>query len=694
MTEPDQQDLLVELGCEELPPGTLQQLAEAFCSSVRSQLEAAGIEYRAEDSRVFYTPRRLAFRLAGVAGRQPDQVQERKGPSVAAAFDADGQPTQAALGFARSVDRPVDALDRQKTDKGEWLFCRVESPGKPLGELLFPMLEKALAALPIAKPMRWAAHDYSFVRPVHWLLVLHGDTVVPGRLFGLDAGRATRGHRVHAPGPHAVNHASEYEQVLESARVLVDPELRRERIREAAVQAAGKLGGKARITPALLTEVSHIVEWPVAIPCAFDTGFLEVPPEALIASMEDHQKFFPAEDPDSGALTANFVAIANLESSDPAAVRDGLERVIRPRLADARFFWEQDLQQPLEAYAPRLDEVLFQQELGSVRDKSRRLEKVVAEIAELTGIKSGAAARAATLCKCDLLTQMVNEFPELQGTMGGHYARAGGEPDAVARAIAEHYAPRFAGDDIPGTEPGRLLALADRLDTLVGIFAIGRKPTGSKDPFALRRAALGAVRIMLEAPLAVPLDPLFGAAASALESQVAVPAEQLEEARAFLLARARQHCIDQGHPTRLVNAVFAAPVSTLPDLAARLEALNAFMQLDEAEALVAANKRIGNIIQSAEQDTGDIDEDRLDLPEEKALFEEVIRLEATVVPRFDRGEYDVALAALAALDRVIAPFFDAVMVMDDDAALRHNRLSLLSRLKRLFDRVADLSQAA
>ncbi|NND43960.1 MAG: glycine--tRNA ligase subunit beta [Xanthomonadales bacterium] len=694
MTDSDRQDLLVELGCEELPPGTLQQLAEAFCNGVRSQLEAAGIEYHADDSRVFYTPRRLAFRLAGVAGRQPDQVQERKGPSVAAAFDADGQPTQAALGFARSVDRPVEALDRQKTDKGEWLFCRVENPGKPLGELLFPMLEKALAALPVAKPMRWAAHDYSFVRPVHWLLVLHGDTVVPGRLFGLEAGRETHGHRVHAPGPHAVDRATEYEQVLENARVLVDPELRRERIREAAVKAAREAGAQARITPALLTEVSHIVEWPVAIPCAFDTGFLEVPPEALIASMEDHQKFFPAEDPDSGALTANFVAIANIESNDPGAVRDGLERVIRPRLADARFFWEQDLQQPLEAYAPRLDDVLFQKELGSVSDKSRRLEIIVEQIAELAGIKPDAAARAATLCKCDLLTQMVNEFPELQGTMGGHYARASGEPDAVARAIAEHYAPRFAGDNIPGTEAGRLLALADRLDTLVGIFAIGRKPTGSKDPFALRRAALGAVRIMLEAPLAVPLDPLFGAAAKALQSQVTVPAEHLEEARAFLLARARQHCIDQGHPTRLVNAVFAAPVSTLPDLAARLEALNAFMQLAEAEALVAANKRIGNILQSAEQDAGDIDEDRLDLPEEKALFEEVKRLEATVLPHFDRGEYGVALEALAALDRVIAPFFDAVMVMDDDPVLRHNRLSLLTRLKRLFDRVADLSQAA
>lgn len=695
MAESSHADLLVELGCEELPPGTLRQLAEAFSASVCEQLQAAGVDFDEQGSRVFYTPRRLAFRLASVAGRQPDQVQDRKGPAVSAAFDADGKPTAAAEGFARSVGRSVDELERQRTDKGEWLYCRLETPGKPLRELLYPVLEKALSTLPVAKPMRWAAHDFTFVRPVHWLLVLHGDTVINGKLFGVSAGNSTRGHRAHSPGPHRVKRPVDYESVLESAYVLADPELRRERIATAVEAAGAKGGGAARITDELLNEVNHIVEWPVAVGCSFDEAFLEVPPEALVASMEDHQRFFPVQDVDSGRLAARFVAVANLESRDVGAVRGGLERVIRPRLADARFFWDQDRARPLAGYAEQLDDVLFQKKLGTVGDKSRRLEAFLGEMSELLGHDPEPAQRAARLCKCDLLTQMVGEFPGLQGTMGAYYARAAGEPESVALAIGEHYAPRFAGDAIPTSNAGRVLSLADRLDSLVGLFAIGRRPSGKKDPFALRRAALGAARIMLEAPLALNLDATFRLAAKHLEGQLDVPPEAIDEAQAFLLERVRQHYLELGHVARLVKAAFAAPLTTLPDLDARLQALTGFMELPEAEDLVAANKRIGNILQSSEHPvSAEIDEDLLDLDEEKQLFAEVSRLESVVLPRFEAAEYPLALRELAGLSPVIAPFFDAVMVMDEDPKLRSNRLALLARLKSLFDRVADLSHAA
>ena len=687
-------DLLVELGCEELPPGTLPRLARAFFESVCEQLLFAGLEFDADSSRVFYTPRRLAFRLGAVAGQQPDQSQDRKGPSVDAAFDADGKPTPAATGFARSVGREVEDLERQKTDKGEWLFCRVHKPGQALSELLFPMLDKALSTLPVAKPMRWSSHPWSFVRPVHWLLVLHGAQVLNGQLFGVDASNRTRGHRVHSPGPHEIASANDYEAVLKKARVEVDPELRKQIIRE-AVERAGKQGeNRTRITDALLEEVNNIVEWPVAVACSFDEAFLEVPPEALIASMEDHQKFFPVTNAGGDALTARFVAVANLESRDINAVRDGLERVIRPRLADARFFWEQDLKQPLEDYVPRLDEVMFQKELGSVGDKSRRLEAFSTYIGDVTETGTGQAGRAARLCKCDLLSQMVGEFPALQGVMGAYYASAAGEPDAVATAIREHYSPRYAGDQVPASPDGRLLSLADRLDTLLGIFATGRKPSGNKDPFALRRAALGAARIMLESPLPIALDELFAGAADSLRGQLEITDTHIAEARAFLLERVRHHFLEQGAPARLVSAAFAAPVTTLPDLAARLKALVAFMKLPEAEDLVAANKRIGNILSSdGSEHSGEINEDRLVLPEECALLDEVKRMEKDVLPRFEAAKYSDALHTLAGLNTVIAPFFDAVMVMDEDPVARNNRLSLLSRLKRLFDRVADLSLA-
>jgi glycyl-tRNA synthetase beta chain len=687
-------DLLVELGCEELPPKTLRRLAEAFYSGVCKGLSAAGFDIDPGAGSVLYTPRRMGFRLANVAGKQADQVLERKGPAVSAAFDADGNPTQAALGFARSVGKKPEELERQKTDKGEWLFCSIRQEGKNLQDVLFPVLEKALSTLPVAKPMRWSDHDFSFVRPVHWLVVLHGNEVLEGSLFGKNAGRATLGHRIHAPGPHNINSVSDYESLLKSAFVIVDPESRKQKIKQLAIEAGNSLGGKTRITDDLLDEVSNIVEWPVAVSCNFDEVFLEVPSEALIASMEDHQKFFPVLDADNGDLTPGFIVISNIESSDTPVVKQGYERVIRPRLADAQFFWDQDQKQGLESYFEGLRTVVFQKKLGSIGDKSKRIGSISEKLAEVMQLNPEPVIRSALLCKCDLLTDMVGEFPELQGTMGAYYAESSGEPDEVSRAIAEHYSPRYSGDSIPSTVAGQILSIADRMDSLVGIFSAGLKPTGNKDPFALRRGALGVVRILEEATLNIPLDHLLEISAQTVSAQIEVSEECLADVRSFMLDRLRHYYLDKGFDTNVVNAVFAAPLSTIPDLSARLKALAGFMELEEAESLVAANKRIGNILRKSEITVSqEIDEDILKIDEERMLFDEISRMETVLSEQFSSGDYASALTSLAGLDPVISGFFDSVMVMDEDLKVRNNRLSLLARMKGLFDHVADLAMA-
>ncbi|MEE4172693.1 MAG: glycine--tRNA ligase subunit beta [Xanthomonadales bacterium] len=686
-------NLLVELGCEELPPLALDALTDAFFNGVVDGLAEAGFAFDRDRSRAFQSPRRMAVFVADLADRQPDRVIERKGPSVQAAFDADGQPTRAAQGFAASVGRDVTDLERLKTDKGEWLYCSIEEPGKPLDELLYPLLQSALGGLPVPRPMRWSDHDFTFVRPVHWLVVIHGDRVVPGSLYGCEAGRVTRGHRIHAPGDHELPDADAYAERLEALYVRVDADERRNYLR-AAVDAIGRQsGGSARITPSLLDEVNNIVEWPVAVRCAFDEVFLAVPQEALVASMESHQKFFPILDAEGG-LTSDFVVAANIVSKDEAAMAEGYERVIRPRLADARFFWEQDLKQRREDWLAALDGVVFQKTLGTVGDKTRRIESLSRKIAEELGVDAAAAARAGRLCKADLVSQMVGEFPELQGTMGAYTLAHDGEPAAVYQAVGEHYRPRFAGDTIPESPTGRVVALADRLDTLVGIFAAGLKPTGNKDPFALRRSALAVIRILEEAPFPVTLDTLVEHAARELSAQVEISDETKSDVMNFITERLRHHLLDGGATTRQVNAVLAAPRRGLPDLRARLDAVSRFMKRDEAEALIAANKRIGNILKKQDQIISEqIIEDRFVLAEEKALFDAVNACSEAVEPRFASGDYDEALARLAALRAPVDRYFDSVMVMDDDDGIRANRLAQLVRLKALFDQVADFGQA-
>ena len=688
----NQADLLIELGCEELPPRALDVIRESLFKAVRDGLEKHHISFDAEDCRSYSSPRRLAVLMKDVASAQPDQDLERRGPAIRAAFDGDGKPTGAALGFARSVGKEVSELETLETEKGQWLVARVHQPGKALSDLIYPILKQAIRHLPVPKPMRWANHEFSFVRPVHWLVVMHGDSVIPGSLFGLEASNLTRGHRIHAPGPHELAQGADYAEVLEKAFVLADPVARKKRIRRILLDSDAKV----RIDPSLLDEVNNLVEWPVAVQCAFDEAFLEVPHAALVASMQDHQKFFPVrseEDPER--VSNRFIAISNIESTHTPSVREGYERVIRPRLADARFFLEQDSKRSLADYLPLLDRVVYQKKIGTIGDKSRRISSISEKIEEDLSLSQGPASRASLLCKCDLMTQMVGEFPELQGIMGRVYALSSEETATVAEAIGEHYSPRFAGDVIPSSDAGRIVSISDRLDSLVGIFAAGLRPSGNKDPFALRRSALGLVRILIEAELELPLNRLLALASNELAGAIEVGPELLLEVREFVVDRLKNYYRDQAYGAELINAVLASPWDTLPDLDRRLRALDGFMGQEVAVSLAAANKRIGNILRKSDDELSqNINQELLYLDEERLLFEEVYRLEQQVEPLFRQGQYEDGLKQLAKLREPVDRFFDSVMVMDEDAALRVNRLSLLARLKALFDGVADLSVLA
>ncbi len=682
-------DLLVELGCEELPPKALDAIREAFFAGVKMGLEKKNLLFDLAGSRSFSTPRRLSVLFRSVATSQPDQCQERRGPALGAAFDRAGNATPAAKGFARSVGAELSALKTIKTEKGEWLYAQLQLPGKTLAELIYPILEQTVKLLPVPKPMRWANHDFSFVRPVHWLIVLHGAEVLEGTLLGQAAGNTTRGHRVHSPGPHPIPVAGDYERVLEAACVISDHDRRRDLIREQLLE----VDKNVHIDPDLLDEVNNLVEWPIAVGCNFDQEFLAVPHAVLIATMQDHQKFFPVmESGDCGKISNRFIAVSNLASEHLPSVRAGYERVIRPRLADARFFLQQDKKQTLEAFSDCLNQLVFQQKIGTLRDKTVRISGLSKKISEILSINSVHAERAACLSKCDLMSQMVGEFPELQGVIGHHYALASGEDPAVAAAIEEHYLPRFSGDIIPPSSAGQVVGIADRLDTLVGIFAAGLRPSGNKDPFALRRAALGLVRILLEARLDLSLNLLLALAANELSSQLSIKPALLVEIQDFVVERAKNHYREQGFAAELINAVVSSDWDTLPDLDRRLRALDGFMGQEAAAGLAAANKRIGNILRKVDEDFSKaINTDTFVLDEERRLFKEITSLEKKLGPLLDAAEYTSSLELLAGLRKPVDDFFDSVMVMDENSALRTNRLALLFRLKSLFDRIADLS---
>jgi len=684
--------LLIELGCEELPAKSLVRQAEMLASGMHKQLADAGLKDAGSRLRWLATPRRLAILAEGVAQRQPDRKLERKGPAEKAAFDDAGNPTRAAEGFARSVGLAVDQLERLENEQGRWLYAEIEEPGKSLAELLPQMLDKVVRDMAGARSMRWSDRSDRFLRPVRWLVVLHGSEVLPVSIFGLEAGRDTRGHRIHAPGAHAIEKAGDYEALLRQAYVVADYAGRRNQIAEQVKACADSAGLQTLAETALLDEVTGLVEWPVAVVGSFDEAFLEVPAEALVSSMREHQKSFPLFTPE-GELAARFITVANLESEQPELMIHGFERVIRPRLADARFFYEQDRQRPLADRMEQLGEMLFQERLGSLADKAGRLQAFAAGLAPAFDADPADCARAALLCKCDLLTEMVGEFPELQGIMGRYYAQADGEPSAVATAIESHYLPRHAGDELPGDPAGRALAVADRMDSLVGVFAAGKKPKGGKDPFALRRAALAVVRILEKSRCPLSLDALIDKAADALKAQVSVSAENRVEIRRFLDERLRSHLGERGIETNTLHAVTAGADSPVADFVDRAVAVQVFADNPDVESLIAANKRAANLLEQAgETGISEIDPDSLQIDAERRLFEEVVEGETAIDEHLVKRDYPAVLKRLAGLRPALDNFFDDVMVMVDDDTLRANRLALLNRLRGLFLRIADVAK--
>jgi glycyl-tRNA synthetase beta chain len=686
----EQRDLLIEIGTEELPPKALHRLSLAFADAMTKELDAAGL--RPERTLVYAAPRRLALLIKSLPVRQADRESVRRGPALTAAFDDDGCPTQAAIGFAGSCGVDVEALDRLETGKGSWLSFRMVEKGQATAALVPGVLSKSLAALPIPKRMRWGDRDDEFVRPVHWVVLLFGDEVIDAEILGVKTGRHTYGHRFHHPQGMYLAEPEAYLPLLETeGHVLPDYDARREAVRAQVIEQGNLLGGKALIDDDLLDEVTALVEWPVAISGQFDTDFLQVPSEALISSMQDHQKYFPVVD-NNGKLLAHFITVANLASRDPAQIKAGNERVIRPRLADAAFFWQQDRKQTLAARAEKLRSMVFQKRLGTLFDKQERVAALAGLIAASIGADTRHAERAARLSKCDLLTSMVYEFPELQGVMGRYYALHDGEPAAVADAIQQHYLPRFAGDELPAAGVAQSVALADRIDSLIGIFAIGQQPSGDKDPFALRRAALGVIRICIEKELDLDLDELLKAAATAFASELdASPA--VAEVFAYVMDRLRGYYQEQGVEVDLVDAVLATHPLRLLDIDRRIQACRSFRLLPQAHSLAAANKRISNILKKTEQPIPDkVEASRLTEAAERQLADALTEIRQAVVPMLDAGDYTPALTRLAGLRDSVDAFFDQVMVMVDDEALRTNRLALLKSLRDLFLRVADLSR--
>ncbi|WP_422103325.1 glycine--tRNA ligase subunit beta [Vreelandella sp.] len=680
--------LLLELGAEELPPKALDALSDAFAAGIEKGLQDAEIPFQTVTA--YATPRRLAVQVSGLADKQPDREVERRGPALAAAFK-DGAPTKAAEGFARSCGVSVDELIHLETDKGTWLGFQEQQQGESVQTLLPEMIRKTLQSLPVPKNMRWGASRVEFSRPVHWLVALYGSDVIAAQALGLEASRTTYGHRFHAPDAIQLEHADDYLAALENAYVLAERQRRRERIREQVLAEAEVQEANAVIDEDLLAEVSGLVEWPVALTGSFDERFLEVPAECLISSMKANQKYFHLLD-DQGKLKPLFITISNIESQDPDQVISGNEKVIRPRLADAAFFYDTDRKQTLASRISQLESVVFQQQLGTLADKARRSTAIATFIAERIHGDVAHAKRAVALAKCDLVTEMVLEFPELQGIMGRYYAEQDGEPAEVAQALEEQYLPRFASDAIPQSLTGQALALADRLDTLVGIFGIGQRPTGAKDPFALRRASIGVLNILVKGELNLDLRELLQVAAD--QHQNLPKADGLvEDVLTYMLDRFRAWGQDEGISAEMYLAVRARPVTKPLDFARRLRAVKAFAQREEAAALAAANKRVSNILSKQEHDgSTQVAPSLLQEAAEKALFEAVTGSQQQVAPLFAAGDYQQALDALATLREPVDAFFDQVMVMADDDAIRRNRLALLASLQALFLEVADISQ--
>ncbi|UNH39097.1 glycine--tRNA ligase subunit beta [Moellerella wisconsensis] len=684
-----QQTFLVEIGTEELPPKALRSLAESFAANLTAELDNANVDHGKVTW--FAAPRRLAIKVADMAPSQPDLVVEKRGPAISQAFDAEGNPTKAAEGWARGCGITVDQAERLTTDKGEWLLYRAQVKGQPVTQLLIDMVSRSLAKLPIPKLMRWGDKETHFVRPVHTVTLLLGSDIVEGEVLGIKSDRVIRGHRFMGEAELALENADQYPDILlERGKVVADYEQRKATIKAGAEKAAQELGGVADLTESLLEEVTSLVEWPVVLTAKFEEKFLEVPSEALVYTMKGDQKYFPVYDKE-GKLLPNFIFVTNIESSDPQQIISGNEKVVRPRLADAEFFFKTDRKQRLEDNLPRLETVLFQKQLGTLRDKTERLEALSGWIAGKIGADVNHATRAGLLAKCDLMTNMVFEFTDTQGVMGMHYARHDGEAEDVALALKEQYQPRFSGDSLPSTDVSAALALAEKMDTLAGIFGIGQFPKGDKDPFALRRAALGVLRIIVEKGYQLDLVEMTQEAAR-LYGDKLTNQNVVQDVVEFMLGRFRAWYQELGYSIDTIQAVLARRPTQPADFDARVKAVTYFRTLEEATALAAANKRVSNILsKSAEKLDDSVQAAVLKAPEEVKLATHLVVLQEKLAPMFAAGQYKEALVELASLREVVDGFFDNVMVMDEDHAVRINRLTLLNQLRELFLKVADIS---
>ncbi|HDL5371920.1 TPA: glycine--tRNA ligase subunit beta [Mannheimia haemolytica] len=682
------QNFLAEIGTEELPPKALKKLATAFAENVENELNQAGLSF--EKVEWFAAPRRLAVKVLSLAESQPSKEVEKQGPAVSAAFDAEGKPTKAAEGWAKGCGITVEQAERIATDKGEWLVHRAVIEGQPTKNLLVDIIAKSLANLPIPKTMRWGDKTEQFVRPVHTVTLLFGAELIEGEILGVKSGRTIRGHRFLGEREFQIENADQYPQLLKDrGSVVADFNERKALILAKSQEKATALGGVADIEEDLLDEVTSLVEYPNVLTAKFEERFLAVPAEALVYTMKGDQKYFPIYSKD-GKLLPHFIFVSNINPEDPSKIIEGNEKVVRPRLTDAEFFFKTDLKQKLEDQLPRLETVLFQQQLGTLRDKTARIEALAGEIAKQIGADETKAKRAGLLSKCDLMTNMVFEFTDTQGVMGMHYARHDGEDEEVAVALNEQYMPRFAGDNLPNSLVACSVALADKFDTLTGIFGIGQAPKGSADPFALRRAALGSLRIIVEKNLPLDLTDLVAKSAQLFGDKL-TNKDVVEDVVDFMLGRFRAWYESEGIAVDVIQAVLARRPTKPADFDARVRAVSHFRTLDSAEALAAANKRVSNILAKADIAIGDIDVSACVEPAEKALAEAVIALKAEVQPLIAQGDYTAVLDKLANLRQPVDAFFDGVMVNAEDQKLRQNRLAILSTLQGLFLQVADIS---
>ena len=684
------QTLLLEIGTEELPPKVLLKLATAFADGMHDGLDKAELEFAEVD--YYATPRRLAVMITALDMAQTDKEVLKRGPAIEAAYNDVGKPTPATLGFAKSCGAEISELESMETDKGSWLTFLAQEKGKATVELISEIAETALSRLPIPKRMRWGSGNIEFVRPVHWVVAMFGTKTIDCSILGIKAGNRTFGHRFHHPDAIQLKSAENYlQQLEETGKVIADFNRRKTMIRQAVDKIAKKANGLAVIDENLLDEVTALVEWPVVISGAFDEKYLKLPNEVLIATMQGHQKYFPVVDKENNLLPC-FITVANIESKSSDVIRLGNQRVISPRLSDAEFFWQRDNETKLADLSQKLASVVFQQELGNLADKSNRITSLSTTMADLLGADTTLAERAGTLSKCDLLTDMVREFPELQGVIGCYYAINNGEEIEVATALKEQYMPRFAGDQIPQSKTGQIISIADKLDTLVGIFAIGKAPTGDKDPFALRRAALGVLRIMIEGQLELNLEACLSKAVENYDDKM-IHDDLASQVFAFMMERLRRYYIDQGISADNFEAVLVRKPVQPYDFHRRLNAVVQFRKLPEAISLAAANKRISNILKQVEnRDNIQFSDDLLQEDAEQKLAKALNLIKDKVTPLLDNSEYGHALSELAGLRDEVDTFFDDVMVMCDDEALKNNRLALLNQVSNLFLKTADISR--